>query len=53
VINLLSVNVWVVMGMGMAQFLADPRRLRIFNGVMAVLLLASLAPVLLGGAPAP
>ncbi|MGO4852656.1 LysE family translocator [Phaeovulum sp. W22_SRMD_FR3] len=53
VINLLSVNVWVVMGMGMARFLADPRRLRIFNGVMAVLLLASLAPVLLGGAPAP
>lgn len=47
-INLPSVGVWTVLGQQMARVLTNPRRLRLFNGTMAVLLVASLYPVLQG-----
>jgi len=37
----------------MRRFLTSPRRLRLFNFTMAVLLIASLYPVLASHAPAP
>jgi threonine/homoserine/homoserine lactone efflux protein len=39
--------VWAVMGQQLRHVLADRRRLRIFNWTMAVLLVASLIPILL------
>jgi len=47
-INLPSVGVWTVLGQQMARFLTNPGRLRLFNWTMAVLLVASLYPVLQG-----
>ena len=44
-VNLPSVSVWAVAGQEMRRFLDDPRRLRIFNITMAVLLVASLVPL--------
>ena len=41
-----SVSVWVVMGQKIHKLLSSIKRLRIFNGVMATLLIASLYPVL-------
>jgi threonine/homoserine/homoserine lactone efflux protein len=41
-----SVVVWSAFGTGLRQFLTDPRKARVFNVVMAVLLLASLYPML-------
>ncbi len=38
--------IWAKLGEGLAHILADRRRLRIFNGAMACLLLASLWPIL-------
>jgi threonine/homoserine/homoserine lactone efflux protein len=35
---------WTAVGVGVAQFLREPRALRIFNVVMAILLVASLVP---------
>ncbi|MEO1649964.1 MAG: LysE family translocator, partial [Pseudomonadota bacterium] len=46
-INLPSVSLWVLIGVQLRQFLADPSRLRTFNITMAVLLVASLIPVVL------
>ncbi len=46
VINLPSVSSWTVLGQQMQRFLHEPRRLRTFNVGMAVLLLASLVPLL-------
>ena len=46
-VNLPSVGAWVALGQGMRRVLTNPRRLRAFNGLMAVLLVASLYPVLL------
>ena len=46
VINLPCIAVWCGMGVGLKQFLADVRRLRAFNGAMAILLVASLWPML-------
>jgi len=46
-VNLPSVSVWAAMGTMMRGFLRDPKRLRIFNGVMAALLVATLWPVLM------
>ena len=43
-----SVLVWTVMGRGLRRFLAERRRLRIFNAVMALTLVATLYPVLFG-----
>jgi threonine/homoserine/homoserine lactone efflux protein len=45
-VNLPSIAVWCGMGLWLRQFLADPLRLRIFNITMAVLLVASLWPML-------
>ena len=47
-VNLPSVSLWTVLGQQMARFLTNPSRLRAFNWTMAVLLMASLYPVLLG-----
>jgi threonine/homoserine/homoserine lactone efflux protein len=41
-----SISVWVVLGQKVQKILSSLKRLRIFNGVMATLLLASLYPVL-------
>tara|TARA_R110002049_G_scaffold117332_4_gene270745 strand:- start:5732 stop:6325 length:594 start_codon:yes stop_codon:yes gene_type:complete len=46
-VNLPSVTLWAVMGQQMARVLTNPARLRWFNWTMAVLLVASLYPVLL------
>lgn len=46
IINVPSVAVWCGMGMGLRGFLSDPRRLRFFNVAMALLLIASLWPML-------
>lgn len=45
-INLPSISVWVVLGQKLQIILSSVKRLRIFNAVMATLLLASLYPVL-------
>lgn len=47
VLNLPSVAIWAATGQGLRGFLATPARLRLFNGTMAVLLIASMLPVLL------
>ena len=46
-VNLPCVSVWALFGTAMRQVLGDARRVRIFNGVMALLLVASLYPILL------
>ena len=48
-INLPSVSVWTVLGQQMRRLLTSPARLAWFNRTMAVLLLASLYPVLFPG----
>ena len=45
IINLPSVSVWTVFGVGMRRFLSDPRLCRIFNIAMALALAASLWPL--------
>ncbi len=45
VINLPSVAVWVLFGVGMRRILSNPAHVRIFNFVMAALLVASLWPI--------
>ena len=45
-INLPSVGVWTVLGQQLARILTNGRRLTLFNRTMAVLLIASLYPVL-------
>ena len=46
-VNLPSIFLWAGMGQVLRNFLSDPARLRAFNITMAVLLLASVVPVLL------
>ena len=46
VINLPSVSVWTIMGVQLRQLLSDRRRQRTFNALAALLLLASLYPVI-------
>ncbi len=46
-VNLPSVGVWAALGQQMRRVLTSPVRMRVFNVTMAVLLMASLAPVLL------
>lgn len=46
VVNLPAVSTWTVMGQQIRRVLTNPARLRVFNGVMAVLLIASLYPVI-------
>jgi threonine/homoserine/homoserine lactone efflux protein len=45
-VTLPSVSVWTGFGVMLRDWLADPMRLRIFNVTMAVLLIASLWPIL-------
>lgn len=45
-VNLPSVSLWAYAGQKMRRFLSNPQRLRAFNWTMAVLLIASLIPVL-------
>jgi len=45
-INLPSVGSWTVLGQQMARFLTNTRRLQVFNWTMALLLVASLYPVI-------
>lgn len=45
-INLPSIGIWTFMGQQMARILTNPRRLTVFNWTMALLLVASLYPVL-------
>lgn len=45
-INLPSVGSWTILGQQMARFLTNPRRLTLFNWLMALLLVASLYPVI-------
>jgi threonine/homoserine/homoserine lactone efflux protein len=47
-INFPSVSTWAALGQALGTWLADPRKLRIFNWAMAALLLASLWPVVMG-----
>ncbi|WP_171126940.1 MULTISPECIES: LysE family translocator [unclassified Ruegeria] len=45
-VNLPSVSTWTVLGQQMARVLTNPKRLSVFNWTMAILLVASLYPVL-------
>ncbi len=45
-VNLPTVSVWTVLGQQIKRVLTNPMRLRLFNGTMAALLLASLYPVI-------
>jgi len=46
IVNIPSVSVWVVVGQKLQSVLSSAKRLRLFNGAMALLLIASLYPVL-------
>ena len=46
IVNLPSVGAWAALGQGMRRVLTNPARMRAFNVVMAVLLVASLYPLL-------
>lgn len=46
IVNLPCVSAWVLFGVGLRQVLSDPKRVRIFNWIMALLMVASLWPVL-------
>ncbi len=46
-VNMPSVGVWVVLGVRLRRWLGDPRHLRAFNVGMALLLVASLIPILI------
>lgn len=46
-VNLPSVSLWAYAGQKVRRFLSSPPRLRAFNWTMAILLIASLVPVLL------
>ena len=45
-INLPCVSAWTLLGQRLRGLLADPRRMRLFNRALALLLLGSLIPVL-------
>ncbi|MBU6373135.1 MAG: LysE family translocator [Alphaproteobacteria bacterium] len=49
-INLPSVGVWTAIGTQLRRVLSSPGSFRVFNGVMAALLVASLIPVVFSGA---
>ncbi len=46
VINFPSVSIWCGFGVWLREFLSDPKRLKVFNVSMALLLVASLWPML-------
>jgi len=45
-ITLPFAGIWLVFGAGLQRFLHDPKQLRLFNIVMALLLVASILPVM-------
>ncbi len=45
IVNLPSVGVWTLFGVGLRRFLGDAKTVRIFNYTMAALLVASLWPI--------
>lgn len=47
-----SIATWALFGVGLRRFLSNPRTVRIFNVTMALLLVASLWPVVAGFLPA-
>ena len=47
-INYPTISLWVLFGSALRQVLAEPRRLRAFNVMMAILLVASLYPIFAG-----
>ena len=49
-VNIPSVGIWTLLGQQMARLLTKPAHLRLFNWTMAVLLIASLYPLLQIGA---
>ena len=49
IINLPVVSLWTLLGEQMKRFLTNPRRLKVFNYTMAILLITSLLPILLPG----
>ena len=48
VVNAPSMSCWTLFGTALRRFMSDPRQVRWFNIAMAVLLVASLAPLLKG-----
>lgn len=48
-VGFLSAATWAMFGVGLSRVLSTPRAVRIFNVVMALLLVASLYPVLVEG----
>ncbi|SLN44666.1 LysE family translocator [Oceanibacterium hippocampi] len=49
VVNLPSISVWAISGVALRRLLGEGRRIVVFNIAMALLLVASMVPVLLGG----
>ena len=47
VVNIPSISIWAISGSALRRYLAGGRRIAIFNLAMAVLLVASMFPVLL------
>jgi threonine/homoserine/homoserine lactone efflux protein len=47
-VNLPTVSLWTLFGAGMRRFLTDPAKVRVFNVAMALMLLASVTPIVLG-----
>lgn len=45
-VNFPTVSLWAIAGVQMQRVLTNPTRMRIFNGIMALLLLLSLIPIL-------
>ncbi|MCA0256675.1 MAG: LysE family translocator, partial [Proteobacteria bacterium] len=45
IVNLPCVSAWVLFGVGLRRMLSDPYKVKVFNWVMAGLLVASLWPV--------
>jgi threonine/homoserine/homoserine lactone efflux protein len=49
-INLPSVGTWAVFGSALRNVLKDPKRIRVFNVIMALLLVTSIVPMMTAGA---
>ena len=47
-VNLPSISIWVGFGIAMRRFLSDPKRLRLFNIVMGLALVATIWPIVSG-----
>lgn len=48
VVNFPTVGIWTGFGVGLRTLLQDPMKVRVFNIVMAVLLVASMVPAVMG-----